>query len=66
MPILSNLPVEVTTTSCSFGVEPIPGLLGDSVNIERLLRLLLGVRTRGVYLLVEVGLPIRKFDSGIV
>ena len=66
MPILSNLPVEVTITSFSFGVEPTPGLLGDSANIERLSRLLLGVRTRGVYSLVEVVLPIKRFDSGIV
>ena len=66
MPILSNLLVEVTITSFSFGVEPIRGLLGGLANIELLLKLSLGVRTRGVYLLVEVGLPIRRFGSGIV
>lgn len=66
MPIPSNLRVGVTITSSSFGVEPIPDLLGGLANIELLLKLLLGVRTRGVYLLVEVVLPIRRFDSGIV
>jgi len=66
MPILSNLLVEGTITSFSFGVEPIRGPLGDLANIELLSRLLLGVRIRGVYLPVEVVPPIRRFDSGIV
>jgi hypothetical protein len=66
MPILSNLLVEVTITSSSFGVGPIPGQPGGLANIELPSRLSPGARTREVYSLVEVVLPIKRFDSGIV